>query len=167
MDRALTANTLGALALTLADRVTTATTTAAEHGASMPAALVTLRFESGLSIEQLRCALGLTHSGGVRLVDRLAADGLVERRPGAGRRVTLVLTDAGRRAAQRAIDARRGALEPLLDALSASEAAQLQVLVAKLLEALVSGEDEARRTCRLCDGDACPDERCPLVPVPA
>src|SRR4051794_41929024 len=59
------------------------------------------------SIDLLRQVLGLTPSGAVRLVDRLAADGLVRRTPGPdGRQVAVVLTARGRRAAAAVASAR-------------------------------------------------------------
>jgi DNA-binding MarR family transcriptional regulator len=50
-----------------------------------------------MSIDALRSGVGLSHPGAVRLVDRLAARGLVARRASAddGRRVALHLTRAG------------------------------------------------------------------------
>ena len=62
-------------------------------------------------MDDLRNVLGLTPSGAVRLVDRLAADGYVERRAGAdGRSLALRLTPAGSRVARRVLSAaRRGA----------------------------------------------------------
>src|ERR1700761_702871 len=81
-------------------------------GPSAPAALVALHeFLDGGTVTQLSSVLGLTHSGTVRLVDRLAAEGLVER-AGApdGRTVAVVLTIAGRVTAGRVLAARHAAL---------------------------------------------------------
>ena len=48
------------------------------------------------SIDLLRQVLGITHSGAVRLVDRLERAGHVRRVPGSGRRTTAIrLTAAG------------------------------------------------------------------------
>jgi hypothetical protein len=49
-----------------------------------PAALIHLSKHPGESIDGLRTPLGLTHSGGVRLVDRRAREGYVARGPAAG-----------------------------------------------------------------------------------
>jgi MarR family transcriptional regulator, negative regulator of the multidrug operon emrRAB len=152
-------NTLGALAVALVDGVQAAVD---GEGATASAALVTLYFEPGTSIEQLRRALAITHSGGVRLVDRLAGAGLVERRQGVGRRVALVLTAAGRRAARRALSGRRGVIERALAALTPAEHDQLDALVGKMLGALVEDDDDAWRICRLCDVDSCTNPECPV-----
>ena len=161
------ANLLGALALTVADRMAAAVEAATPHGSTGPAALVALHeFLAGASMDALARVLGLTPSGAVRLVDRLAADGLVERRPaGDGRAVAIVLTPAGRRAAVAIRTARATALEAVLDALDPSERAALARLHEKLLAGLTDDHQTARRTCRLCDVDACGHHRgtCPVT----
>src|SRR2546427_8823017 len=65
------ANLLGAAVTALNDELEAATASGAEHGAAFPAALVSVHWAPGLSIEQLRRILGLSHSGTVRLLDRL------------------------------------------------------------------------------------------------
>src|ERR687891_1110268 len=121
------ANLLGALSLAVAERVEAATRAAAAHGGSAPAALAALdTFLDGSSIDTVRKPLGLTHSAAVRLVDRLAAAGLVRRGAGEdGRSVAVFLTPAGRRAAAQVQDGRMGALAEVLAPLDASELDQL------------------------------------------
>jgi MarR family transcriptional repressor of emrRAB len=155
-------NLLAALALAVDDEVRRATEQAVAYGASAPAALVTLRAEPGLSIEQLRNALGLTHSGGVRLVDRLAADGHLERVPGFGRQVALELTASGRRLAGQILAARARALDRVLEPLEESQRRQLAALIEPMLRGLVGSEAHSWQICRMCDTDACPPERCPV-----
>ena len=89
------ANLLGTLSLAVAGRIETATES--PLGPSAPAALSALDgFLGGEPIDALRQTLGLTHSGAVRLVDRLAEAGLAERRPGPdARTVAVVLTPVG------------------------------------------------------------------------
>src|SRR5260221_847217 len=100
MSASRTSNLLGALAVALTDALTAVTERGARHGAAGPAALVTIADEPRISIERLRQVLQLSHSGAVRLVDRLAVDGLVERQSGRDQRsVSLLLTTAGREAA--------------------------------------------------------------------
>src|SRR5262249_57478847 len=71
-----------------------------ESGAAALCAL--LHFLDRPSVDRLRQVLGLTSSGTVRLVDKLAETGYVGREPGTdGRSVSIVLTEQGRRAAQR------------------------------------------------------------------
>ena len=81
------ANLLGALGLALADRLAEAGPP--ELSGSAAEALVTLNGRrAGSSIDALAGIVGLSHSGTVRLADRLAAAGLVERRRGADQRST-------------------------------------------------------------------------------
>jgi predicted transcriptional regulator len=71
-------------------------------------ALALLAHEPGLSIRTLAISVGLSHAGTVRLVDRLATEGLIERRGHAtdGRARSLYLTAAGRRASTKVLNAR-------------------------------------------------------------
>jgi DNA-binding MarR family transcriptional regulator len=157
MSHAHEANALGALALEVARRVQEAGDAASPHGASVPAALAALHgLTGGQSIDALRRVVGLTHSGAVRLVDRLAAAGLVERRVGAdGRAVALQLTPEGRRAARRVLARREAAIEGVLAPLTATERSTLAALHERLLQTLTDGQEERRRVCRLCDVEAC------------
>lgn len=170
------ANVLGALSLVVADRMSTAVESIAALGPSAPAALTALHeLLDGATVTQLSHVLGLTHSGTVRLVDRLAADGLVER-AGApdGRAVSVLLTRTGRRTATRVLQAREASLAGALSALSPAEvrslAALLDTMVATVTLARV--EERSARTdarpapwlCRLCDVAACgrSEGNCPV-----
>jgi MarR family transcriptional regulator, negative regulator of the multidrug operon emrRAB len=145
---------LGALALAVSDRVQAAAEEVSGHGASGPAALAALDgFAAGGSIDELRRALGITHSGTVRLVDRLAAARLVERRVGSdARTVSIHLTHRGRRIARRVAVAREGALEAVVAGLAQERRELLLSLMAELLAGL---DGDRRRVCRLCDREAC------------
>jgi DNA-binding MarR family transcriptional regulator len=159
------ANLLGTLSLAVAGRIEAAV--ASPLGPSAPAALSALEgYLGGEPIDALRQTLGLTHSGAVRLVDRLEAAGLAERRPGPdARTVAVALTPAGRGAAEEVRAARVAALEGALAVLSADERATLTGLHEKLLAGLTSDRASARRLCRLCDIDACGHHRgtCPVT----
>ena len=86
-------NLLGALAVALGDDISAATEGVAGHAAASPAAIVTVGGEPGQTIESLRRALELSHSGTVRLLDRLEDEGIVERREGKdGRSAAIFLT---------------------------------------------------------------------------
>jgi DNA-binding MarR family transcriptional regulator len=160
------ANVIGALAVAITDRVQAAATRAGGHGASGPAALVALDgHAAGGSIDVLRRIVGLTHSGAVRLVDRLAADGLLERRVGADQRsVALWLTPSGRRAARRILAQREAAIEAALAPLTASERSALVRAAERMLPALAADAGSTRPMCRLCDADSCGRNRgrCPV-----
>lgn len=153
------ANLLGALAVLLSDKVSDAFTR--DHSAAESAALLLLVKYPGASVEELRGPLEMSHSGCVRLVDRLESLGYVERRSGKdGRAVALTLTRRGRESAAVATARRQEVLVGALASLSAGERQTLGTLVTKLLERAVVVPRVAMRTCRLCDYDAC--ERCPM-----
>ena len=84
------ANLLGVTALAATDRLRSAVEADLGSGGSGPAALVHLQAYPGESVEALRRVLGISQPATVRIADRLAAAGLLERRPGADRR-TLAL----------------------------------------------------------------------------
>jgi MarR family transcriptional repressor of emrRAB len=161
------ANLLGALSLAVAERMEKAVELASTHGASAPAALAALEtFLDGASIDALRRALGLSHSGAVRLVDRLQAGGLIERGDAAdGRAVALLLTPAGREAARKVLAQREASLRAVLEPLTADERAELERLHGKLLAGVTTDRASAGHLCRLCDPVACGhwDGRCPVT----
>ena len=152
-DRA--ANLLGAVTVALGDRL---------PGSVDDAAIVTLRWNDGVSVDGLARIAGLSQPGGVRLVDRLERDGLVRRAPGHdGRTRSLHLTARGRRRAEALLADRAGVLRDAVDALGADGAAAVEDALATVLAALTNDPATGDRICRLCDEDACgvPD-RCPV-----
>jgi MarR family transcriptional regulator, negative regulator of the multidrug operon emrRAB len=166
-DPARGANLLGAVALTVSDRIRAAAEAGAGQGGSAPAALISLAtYLDGSAIDAVRGPLGLSHSATVRLVDRLVDAGLVRRSEGADRRsVGVELTPEGHRAATEAVRARRAALEEALTALDPGERAELARLHAKVLASLTEGRASAGRICRLCDAKSCghKEGRCPVT----
>src|ERR1700722_8447549 len=82
-DESRLANLLAAAALGLTDRLHELGSEAAGVDTAAATAFVALvAFSPHGSLRTLSQILGLTHSGTVRLVDRLAAAGLVTREPG-------------------------------------------------------------------------------------
>jgi DNA-binding MarR family transcriptional regulator len=151
------ANVFGALALIVADQMADVTASAAGRSDSAPAALAALHhFLDGPSVDRLRQVLGLTSSGTVRLLDRLAESGLIERGPGAdGRSTAVSLTDMGAAKAQEVCAARAEVLQRALSALSAEERAAFSALSAKMLVGMMRGPGAVRWMCRLCDTTVC------------
>jgi MarR family transcriptional repressor of emrRAB len=170
------ANVLGAFALALTDELDAVAEQAAGQGGAGAAALVSLSdLLAERSVDDLRRAVGLTHSGGVRVVDRLVAGGLAERRRGIdGRSVAVALTPLGHRLAERAKEARREAVLDVVRGLDQRELSDLTPIMEKLVHAVVARRLEARAAgvdppggwmCRLCDPMACerPEGRCPAA----
>jgi DNA-binding MarR family transcriptional regulator len=155
LDRA--SNVFGALALIVTDQATDAVAAAAGRSDTAAAALsALLHFLDRPSIDRLRQVLGLTSSGTVRLVDRLAESGYVRRDPGADRRSTaIVLTEQGRRAAGQVSAARAEVLQRSLAVLSPDERATFERLTGKVLVGMMRGPGATRWMCRLCDIGTC------------
>lgn len=156
-----TANLLGAVGLAVADRIAEAARHTLNHAGETPAALVVIGYGLGPSNDQLRRILGLSHPGSVRLVDRLVADGLVERREGRDRRaVALHLTAEGHALRRVLLGERLAAIRSVLEPLDASERETLDALLHKLLSKLPASDLEKCNLCRLCDNSVCTD--CPI-----
>lgn len=159
MDR--TTNLLGALALAITDRIKSGMKNTFDRSGETAAALVVLGYAPGLSVEILRQVLDLSHPGTVRLIDRLEADGHVERRKAAdGRAVALHLTRKGGNLRQRLMDRRLDTLEAALKGLTADERRVLGGLLAKVLTNLPETEMAKHRICRLCAVRLCSE--CPI-----
>lgn len=163
MSRLRTANLLGALAMEVADR-------AEKHGRLHPnetnsatAALNVIGFYEGCSNGALSCSLRLSHTATVRLVDKLEAAGLVVSEPGADKRaVALRLTELGRERARAAVHERCVLFADVIDALSMSQQRHLDQILEILLRSMVTAARDADHICRLCDGEECPPEQCPV-----
>jgi DNA-binding MarR family transcriptional regulator len=166
------ANLLGALALVVTDRTADAVATAAGQSVSAAAALSALHhFLDRPTLDKLRLVLGLTPSGAVRLVDRLAAAGYVTRAAGDdGRSRAITLTRKGQRVAAKVSGERAALLNQALGRLSTEERESLHTMMGKLMEFFVHGNLErgpgvAGWICRLCDTTACgrEDGHCPVA----
>ena len=152
-----TANLLGALSLVIADRMADAMAEAGGRPESAAAALsALLHFLDRPTVDLLRQVLGLTSSGTVRMVNRMAESGYVQRGPGDdGRSTSVSLTGAGLAAAEAVTAARAGVLTGALDALSPAEREALRQLISKVLAGLIGGPGTVRWMCRLCDTGVC------------
>ena len=144
------ANLLGALSLLITDQMTDAMAEAGgrpESGAAALSAL--LHFLDQPTVDLLRQVLGLTSSGTVRLIDRMAESGYVQRGPGTdGRSTSLSLTPSGRAAAEQVAAARTGVLLAALGGLSPAERGTLRELMSKMLAGLIRGPGALRRSRR-------------------
>lgn len=155
-ESARTANLLGAAALTLADQLTSAVTVAGGTSASGAAALVTLLDDPGLGVTELGARIGLSQPAAARMVDSLAARGLVQRQQGpTGRSVALHPTEHGRDAARHVLECRLEALARLVDGLETDEREALTRGLEKLLDALFEEVGSEYVLCRLCDRRTC------------
>ena len=162
MDEKKTENVIGAMALGLADAVIRETENQAPEKGQAAAAIALLRHEPSMPIEQMRRALGLSHSATVRLIDRLVTDDLVVRRPGVSdrRAVALHLTEAGETSCNAILSSRFARIAKALECFDPLEKETFRLLTEKFLSNFVEDLDHAYSVCRLCDLSACPD--CPV-----
>ena len=159
MKLANVANLLGSLAVLLVDGMSEAVSR--EDSSTSSVAVLLLDKYPGSSVEELRGPLALSHSGCVRLVDRLEGEGYVERRAGVdARTVAINLTRKGRDAAALARARREDFLLSAVSTLTREEQRLLGEVVTKLLDRNVVVPRTAMRTCRLCDYEACVS--CPM-----
>jgi MarR family transcriptional repressor of emrRAB len=152
-------NVVGAAAIAISDVVRIAVEQSTGLSGSGPAALVAVVADPGLSIDELRRVLRLTHPGTVRLVDRLVDKGWVRRQRGIGRAVLLIPTPSGRAAQRRLAKGREAALAELLAQLPENDVHSIAVMLAPIPAATINDVDAMRRLCRLCDRDVC--QNCP------
>ena len=159
MKPANVANLVGSMAVLLSDEMADAASR--DHSPTASAAILLLHKYPGSSVEELRGPLALSHSGCVRLVDRLEGEGHVERRFATdARAVAISLTRKGREAAALARSRREEVLLGAISTLTRDEQDMLGALATKLLDRNVVVPRTAMRTCRLCDYDACVS--CPM-----
>ena len=159
------AQLLGALSLSATDRFRTTVEGSLGRAGAHAAALVHLGAYPGDSVRALATVLGVSQPAGVKLATRLAADGLLERRPGSDHRtLSLHLTPRGRTAAVQVLADRAAKLDQVLAVLDADERERLEPLLEKLVAALADDRPGALAACRMCDRDACCGARagCPL-----
>ena len=173
-DDARLINLVGAAALGLVDATVGDVALANGLDATAAAALVgLLDLARSSSVRRLSQFIGVGHSGAVRLVNRLADAGFVERAPGADARTLAVkLTRRGHTVARRIRGERHAAIAAALSGVSERDRVALTAIcdavIANLTSARLAARSEGRSPsggalCRMCDPVACgrPDGNCP------
>lgn len=157
-----TLNIVGAFALGLGDRIRRATQGKALLAGETSAALSAIGHSPGLSIDQLRHIVGLSHPGTVRLLERLNNLGLIRKIPGKAdkRVVTIQLTEAGVRERQIMLQRRQTAIANVLQVLDGDELCMLERLAEKMAKTFCGDVTTSLNVCRLCDNGVCSD--CPM-----
>lgn len=156
-----TANLLGAVGLAVSDRILETAQTVLNHSGETPAALVVIGYGQGPSNNLLKRILGLSHPGTVRLVDRLVADGLVERKKGPDNRtIALYLTKQGHARREELLAGRLAVIKLFLSPLDAAEQKTFDRLLHKILSSMETTDLERCSLCRLCDNRVCLN--CPI-----
>jgi MarR family transcriptional repressor of emrRAB len=170
------ANLLGAVSIGISDGMYESTAMAAGlDGVASAALIALLDFMPGGSVRTLSQVVGLTHSGAVRVVDRLVADGLVSRGSSDDARSrSIKLTARGVKVARDVRAARERVVSDVFEKFTASERATLTTLCERLVAGITEQRLETRSAgetpaggalCRMCDFGACRREigMCPAA----
>jgi DNA-binding MarR family transcriptional regulator len=157
MENTNLANVLGALSLALTDSVAHSVERMIDDAGPAAEAMCLVRHAPGIPIEQLRRALGMSHPGAVRLVERLEKQGLIlrERCSVDRRAVELKLTKEGEALVSKLHQARLKALEEAIASLSSKDRQNLCRITNQILFSLTKTKDSALTICRLCDETNC------------
>ncbi len=162
MDSSRNRNVFGAFALMISDDIVRASSSRAPEAGPAASALALLAHKPGMSIRMLAVGVGLSHAGTVRLVDRLAAEDLIERREHStdGRTRSLYLTPTGEVASNEVLAARDHAIAEGLSILDLEDLRILSDIAERVLRNRLDNLDQSYRICRLCCYQGCTN--CPI-----
>lgn len=157
------ANLLGVFASAVADDLAIGLRQRLGVGGSGTAALLAIDSWPIDSIGFLADVLEMSHSGTVRLVERLKREGLVEELPsGDGRTVSVMLTRVGE---DRVLLARRwrdSRLTEVVEQMTELEGNILNTALMRYMSSKPRTRTEARHVCRFCDHSVCRGASCPV-----
>ncbi len=157
-------NLLGAFVVAVHDQMLERIESELGLSGQAAAALVVIGFNQGRSVDFLSGALQLSHSGCVRVVDKLEQAGLVQRREGKDRRVVaLHLSAAGQRRMQVVLRTRSKYLDGLMQSLDTRQQQQFTATIETLLYDITTCSEHAEAMCRYCDEAVCPQKQCPIT----
>ncbi len=124
------------------------------------AALIVIGSAPGQPIERLRQALEMSHSGCVRLVERLMLAGYAERHVGRNKREAAIhLTAVGEQMRSDLLAARREGAWAVFSNLDNAERNVVRDHLARMLDRMAPDGNGAEGVCRLCEVAVCKD--CP------
>ncbi|MEI6418304.1 MAG: MarR family winged helix-turn-helix transcriptional regulator [Sphingomonadales bacterium] len=124
------------------------------------AAMIIIGSESGLTAERLSTVLMMSHSGCLRLVERLMLAGYVDRHDGRNKREKAIhLTELGAKMRTDLLSARQSAAWEILSHLDPAERNAMRTYILRMLDRMEPEGLGKDGLCRLCDRLAC--ERCP------
>lgn len=146
----------------IGDDIVRASSSRAPEAGPAASALALLAHKPGLSIRVLAVGVGLSHAGTVRLVDRLAAEGLIERREHStdGRTRSLYLTATGKVASDAVLASRDQVIAEGLSILDPDEQKILCDIAERVLRNRLESLEQSYRICRLCCYEGCTN--CPI-----
>jgi DNA-binding MarR family transcriptional regulator len=164
MEMQRLANLVGALALTLTDRMVREMCKEAGLPESSVSALIVMHQRPAVNVDGVARVLNLAHSSTVRLINRLENAGLVSHRSGADRRNhELLLTHDGEKLVDRMLYRREQTVLELLQRDHFGEVDTSFVTeIERLLSIAACDPMACARICRLCNTKTCDLTRCPV-----
>ena len=146
----------------ISDDIVRASSSRAPEAGPAASALALVAHKPGLSIRMLSAGVGLSHAGTVRLVDRLATEGLIERREHStdGRTRSLYLTSTGKVASDEVLASRDQVIAEGLSILKPGELKVLCAIAERVLRNRLENLEHSFRICRLCCYEGCTN--CPI-----
>ena len=146
----------------ISDDIVRASSSRAPEAGPAASALALLAHKPGLSFRMLAVGVGLSHAGTVRLVDRMATEGLIERREHStdGRTRSLYLTRAGKVASDKVLASRDQVIAEGLSVLNSRELKILCDISERVLRSRLESLEQSYRICRLCCYEGC--TKCPI-----
>jgi DNA-binding MarR family transcriptional regulator len=155
-------NMLMALALHLHDQMSLSAKREIGRSLTDASALVLVWNNGPIPIHLFSATIGMSHPAAVQQIDRLCADGLLERSVGEDRRRRLVaLTAKGRQRVGAFLKARAAVAHRVLANVGGVDHAVLERVVAQILSASAIDRPTVDHLCRCCDERACPPHICP------
>ena len=155
---------VAALVQTMSEQLTDDGSRLCGLSAAAAAAVISIDKNPGVAIDALARTLRYSHSGTVRLVQRLVDQGLVLRAREAedGRVAALTLTKRGASVVTAIHRRRREWLSTLLSDIPPKQLDALQATISTVLTKLTVGRESADYICRFCDESICTPDRCPV-----
>ena len=122
--------------------------------------MIIIGSEPGLTAERLSTVLKMSHSGCLRLIERLELAGYVERRDGRNKREKAIhLNAAGEQMRSDLLSARQSAAWEILSNLDPAERNAMRTFVLRMLDRMEPEGLGKDGLCRLCDRLTC--QQCP------
>ncbi|MCF6411507.1 MarR family winged helix-turn-helix transcriptional regulator [Pseudalkalibacillus salsuginis] len=149
-------NLLNAFATILTDKTQGLSKNELLLGDNVMPALVTIYHYPYQSVDFLSRALSLSHSGTVRLVNKIVEKEMIAKQKGEDHRnIQLVVTTKGEEQIQQFFEKREVLFKHGIDMLNDEEKKWLESILEKILSTQANHLEQTRVICRLCNADAC------------
>jgi len=151
-----------AMTLHLHDRLSEAAKRETGHGLTDASALVLIWNNGPIPIQLFARTIGMSHPAAVQQIDRLCADGLLQRAVGEDRRRRLIgLTGKGRNHVRAFLRTRSAIGRNAMKGFNREDRRRLERLISQILSVSATDRNTVDHLCRCCDEHECPPQLCP------